>query len=373
VANIRKHPAQKILIMKMKKYLIFGFIILGFSCQNSKNDKKVTETPKSNPEIIEKTKVETEISDEKNIVGQEFFNLILDTISIKPISKEILLDFDWEYKPFDNCNSTLTFNPSGKGDSYNCEMEEWNEIVYKISSDTLLIQEFDIPHVDNPEQKRIKTRDDKYVFNGYALYMIGSIMHNIGGKSWTPKIHDVIEYKKENPPLSIRVNSDLIEPFYRNEFLYPTNPKYKFIETEKYLIDTIILRKIENWNDPGDFHQINITLDNNQQKTETNFNGWVSFGNNYPIAQNLKDQNKIDSDLLLITDFNNNDILIFAFGWVYASEPGLMSVFNANKELPRVIFNDNFEIHEIGNQYLKGEFHETETEIKLKQNRLVIE
>lgn len=367
--------------MKMKKYLIFGFIILGFSCQNSKNDKKVTETPKSNPEIIEKTKVETEISDEKNIVGQEFFNLILDTISIKPISKEILLDFDWEYKPFDNCNSTLTFNPSGKGDSYNCEMEEWNEIVYKISSDTLLIQEFDIPHVDNPEQKRIKTRDDKYVFNGYALYMIGSIMHNIGGKSWTPKIHDVIEYKKENPPLSIRVNSDLIEPFYRNEFLYPTNPKYKFIETEKYLIDingnnlidTIILRKIENWNDPGDFHQINITLDNNQQKTETNFNGWVSFGNNYPIAQNLKDQNKIDSDLLLITDFNNNDILIFAFGWVYASEPGLMSVFNANKELPRVIFNDNFEIHEIGNQYLKGEFHETETEIKLKQNRLVIE
>jgi hypothetical protein len=148
----------------MKKYLVIGFIIFGFSCQNSQTEKKVSEIPNKNPEITEKPKVEPKKPDQENIVGQEFFDLILDTISIKPISKELLLDYEWEYKPFDNCKSILTFNPSGNGDSYNCEMEEWNEIVYKISSDTLLIQEFDIPHVDNPEQKRIKIRDDKYVF-----------------------------------------------------------------------------------------------------------------------------------------------------------------------------------------------------------------
>ena len=367
--------------MNLKKYLIVGLVVLGFSCQNSKTDKKVTETPKPNPVITEKSKVKPETSKKKNAVGQEFFNLILDTISIKPISEDILLDFDWIYKPFDNCVSTMTFNPSGKGDSYNCEMEESYDITYKLNSDTVLVQEFDIPHVDNPEQKRIKTRDDKYVFNGNCLYMIGSTMHNVDGKSWTPKIHNIIEYKKENPHAGIRVNSDLIEPFYRNDYLYPTNSKYKFIETEKYLIDingnelvdTISLRVIENWNDPGDFHQIKITLDNNQHITETNFNGWVRFGNNYPVKQTLKDKNRIESELLLITNFNNNDYLIFAFGWVYASEPGLMSVFNANLENPKVIFNDNFEIHEIGNQFIKGEFHEKETEIKLKKNRLEIE
>lgn len=41
--------------------------------------------------------------------------------------------------------------------------------------------------------------------------------------------------------------------------------------------------------------------------------------------------------------------------------------------MPRVIFNDNVEIHEIGTHYLKRESHEKETEIKLMKNKLVIE
>jgi hypothetical protein len=99
--------------LKMKKYLVIGFIIFGFSCQNSQTEKKVSEIPNKNPEITEKPKVEPKKPDQENIVGQEFFDLILDTISIKPISKELLLDYEWEYKPFDNCKSILTFNPSG--------------------------------------------------------------------------------------------------------------------------------------------------------------------------------------------------------------------------------------------------------------------
>jgi len=171
-------------------------------------------------------------------------------------------------------------------------------------------------------------------------------------------------------------NSDLIKPFFRNDYLYPENSKYNFIQVAKYTIDlndnekldTIILRVIKDWTDPGDFHQMEIILDNNQKSTETCFDGWVK----YSVNSKLIKLNKIKSDFLLVTDFDTDKILIFAFGWVYASTPGLMTVIDANGQTPKVIFNDNFELEKIDNNSFTGQFEYSEKSktIKLIENRL---
>ena len=178
-------------------------------------------------------------------------------------------------------------------------------------------------------------------------------------------------------------NSDLIKPFFRNDYLYPENPEYNFIQVAKYTLDlndnekldTIKLRVIKDWTDPGDFHQMEIVLDNNQKIIVTCFDGWVKFGENYSVNDNLRKLNKINSDLLLVTYFNTDRILIFAFGWVYASTPGLMTVIDANGHTPKVIFNDNFELEKIDNNSFTGKFEYSEKSktIKLIENRLEIQ
>jgi hypothetical protein len=179
------------------------------------------------------------------------------------------------------------------------------------------------------------------------------------------------------------LNSDLIKPFFRNDYLYPENPDYNFVQIAKYTIDlnnnnrldTIVLRKIQDWTDTGDFHQMEITLDNKQKIIETCFDGWVKFGENYSVNDNLRKLNKINSDLLLVTDFDTDRILIFAFGWVYASTPGLMTVIDANGQTPKVIFNDNFGLEKIDNNSFTGQFEYSEKSktIRLLENRLEIQ
>ena len=181
----------------------------------------------------------------------------------------------------------------------------------------------------------------------------------------------------------IITNDDLIKPFFRNDYLYPENPKYKYVEVANYTfdlnkndkLDTLKLRVIKDWTDPGDFHQIEITLDNNQSIIETCFDGWVKFGENYPINENLKKSNKINSDLLLITNLNSDKILIFAFGWVYANTPGLMTIVDANGNAPKIIFNDNFELESIRDNSFTGLFGYSgkNKTIKLVDNKFEIQ
>jgi len=178
----------------------------------------------------------------------------------------------------------------------------------------------------------------------------------------------------------ILLNENLVEPFYRNEHFYPENFEFKFIEVNKYLIDlnnnqkndTIKLRVIKDWNDAGDFHQIEIILDNNEKIVETNFDGWVEFGKNYPVNNNLRKQNKLESNLILVSEFDFERKIILAFGWVYASDPGLLSIFEANGEKPKIIFNKNFEVERIDKDSFTGEYQEKEVTVRLIENKLEI-
>ena len=166
----------------------------------------------------------------------------------------------------------------------------------------------------------------------------------------------------QTAPKGIEVNPELVDAFYRNDYLYPENPEFEFEEVKRYEIDLnnnhspdiIKLKKIKDWNDPGDFHQIELILDNGNSIVETYFGGWVKFGNNYPVNDELRKKNLIDSDLILISEIDKNKKIIMAFGWVYASEPGLLSIFEANGKIPQVLFNRNFEVNKIEKYSISG-------------------
>jgi hypothetical protein len=186
MANIMKTAIQTILVL---------FIFCSCGQQTGQKEQFINSTVNS--------QTDTNQTDSKSIVqpdkkvGEQLFKEILDTIKIEAITNAFLLKNQWAYKPFDNCSSFLKFKANGKGLSYNCEMEEEYEMTYQVIENRVYIAEYDIPHVDNEEQKKIKFRDDIYVYNGHSLIMIGSKMYNIGGLEWTPKIEDVINYDRK--------------------------------------------------------------------------------------------------------------------------------------------------------------------------------
>ncbi|MDF9801422.1 hypothetical protein OKW21_006731 [Catalinimonas alkaloidigena] len=149
------------------------------------NQSESTLTEKVDEQIIEKK------------FGEELFKSILDTVTINGVSVDFLINNQWVYRPFDNCESFLKFQENGKGVSYNCEIEEDYEMTYQIEGNKVFISEYDIPHVDNEENKKIKYRDDTYVYNGQSLIMVDSRMYNINGLDWTPKIKVVIAFERK--------------------------------------------------------------------------------------------------------------------------------------------------------------------------------
>jgi hypothetical protein len=188
----------------MKK-TILTLIALTFlsSCgkQTRQNEQQTTNSEKNQTELVLTKKISI---DEKNTdqepekkVGQELFKAILDTITIETISADLLINNQWIYRPFGNCESYLKFQANGKGISYNCEIEEDYEMTYKIEGNKISIAEYEIPHVDNEDRKKIKYRDDTYIYNGHSLIMVDSRMYNIGEREWTPKIEVVINYDRQ--------------------------------------------------------------------------------------------------------------------------------------------------------------------------------
>ncbi len=108
------------------------------------------------------------------------------------------------------------------------------------------------------------------------------------------------------------------------------------------LEDEIIIEKIKDWNDPGDFHRIRII---NQTKEYEYFNGhgWINISDfELQFEEYLKEDSQVDSKYIIISNASNNDKLLFCFGYVYASQPGLLSIINlSGTNTPELIYNDN--------------------------------
>lgn len=181
-------------IMKIVINTIIALTFL-YSCgQQATQNEQVSITPDKNESTLTK-KVNNKITGKK--VGQELFKSILDTITVKTITTDLLINNQWFYRPFRNCESYLKFQENGKGISFNCEMEVDYEMTYKIEGNKVFIAEYDIPQVDNEEEKKIKIRDDIYIYNGHSLIMVDSKMYNIGGLEWIPEIEFVINYDRK--------------------------------------------------------------------------------------------------------------------------------------------------------------------------------
>ena len=154
----------------------------------------------------------------------------------------------------------------------------------------------------------------------------------------------------------LKIDSSLIREFERNDHFDPDRTDLEFKKVTEYLVDLdannkpdkIELFNIVGWEgDPGDFRQILITLDNGSTWRETNFSGWVKFNANYTINDQVKSQNTLDSNLLLLTEFNGTKLLGM-FGWVYASDPGLLTFVEFSSGKPRILVNKNLDLEVIG-------------------------
>jgi hypothetical protein len=179
--------------MKLSIQTIIALMFLSSCGQRElRNDQDAIVNNKNQSELKSTNTIDDQIKKKK--VGKELFKSILDTVTIKEITVELLINNKWLYNPFENCESYMKFQENGRGISYGCEMEEDYEMLYKIKENRVFVAEYDIPHVDNKERKKIKFRDDIYVYNGHSLILIDSKMYNIGGQEWIPKIDVLINY-----------------------------------------------------------------------------------------------------------------------------------------------------------------------------------
>ena len=127
-------------------------------------------------------------------VGKDLFVAILDTIKPAKITTELLKNNDWVFTPFVNCISYMKFGNSGKGLSYDCEMDIELEMQYEVRDNKILVSEFDIPETDNSTRRKIKISDYTFIYNGFSLILVDAINHDLSGHSDIPPIEVLINY-----------------------------------------------------------------------------------------------------------------------------------------------------------------------------------
>jgi hypothetical protein len=108
--------------------------------------------------------------------------------------------------------------------------------------------------------------------------------------------------------------------------------------------EKIILDKLNDWNDPGDFHRVRIEFKDICYNFY-NSSGWVEVGKSTAdeYIQNFSSISKIKSNYIILSE-NNNNLLLFVFGYVYASSPGLLTIINLSMKEPQLIFNEDCSI-----------------------------
>lgn len=122
-------------------------------------------------------------------------------------------------------------------------------------------------------------------------------------------------------------------------------------------IDTLIIEKISkwtsssnnkvyDWTDPGDFHRIRLSIAGHKTWTLVNVSGWVNKSSLLKNDKSLGDESLFKSDYVLVRKESNNNFLLFAAGYAYASNPGLLTIINIYKgEEPKLVFNENVELY----------------------------
>ncbi|MEL7146068.1 MAG: hypothetical protein AAFO69_06845 [Bacteroidota bacterium] len=116
--------------------------------------------------------------------------------------------------------------------------------------------------------------------------------------------------------------------------------------------DQVILYGIEHWEDPGEFQKIRIEMSGKAPYDLLNYDGWVSFNSNYPVSKKIAKQNELDSQILLVIEVAPGKKVVIVFGWVYASEPGLVTIIDPENQ--SILFNKGWQLLEISDNDSDG-------------------
>lgn len=129
--------------------------------------------------------------------------------------------------------------------------------------------------------------------------------------------------------------------------------EYPFKEVETQIVDLnedgkddkITLFIIENWGDPGNFQKIRVELTGEEPYEFSNYGGWVTFNDNYSISEEIAAINQLESQNILLLNATQNAKLIVLFGWMYASEPGLITIIDPLER--RILFNKQWDLQQV--------------------------
>ena len=173
----------------------------------------------------------------------------------------------------------------------------------------------------------------------YLLLLI--LLNNCSGRTSKTPVTNVLE-----PLADCELIGQQLETERDVEKKYNIKLNFSILETTEYNINgngvkgKIIIEKINDWNDPGDFHRIRIVSDS--CFSFFNVDGWIKARPfMFDYVPNFAKNNKIQSDYIVLSK-NNDDLLLFVFGYVYASQPGLLSIINLSLKEPKLLFNDNY-------------------------------
>jgi len=172
-----------------------------------------------------------------------------------------------------------------------------------------------------------------------------------GGTNKTHENNKEPEIQTVEETTKFEVNPSLVNELFVVENHDHSKYPFKQVETQSIdlnndgQLDKITLYIIDNWGDPGNFQKIEIKLYGEEPSEFLNYGGWVSFNQNYSVTDEIVSQNKLNSENILLIDATSNDKLIVIFGWVYASEPGLVTILNP--VTGKILFNKEWDLRTI--------------------------
>lgn len=113
---------------------------------------------------------------------------------------------------------------------------------------------------------------------------------------------------------------------------------YDFEQTEEINIDlnndriedTIVLQRLKNWPDPGDFHLIEINITNEGTKLFFNLSGWMEK-DKFLYNDNFEKLDIVNSKYIYLIDCGPVGKLLIVKGYAYASVPGLVAIIGVDK------------------------------------------
>ena len=151
--------------------------------------------------------------------------------------------------------------------------------------------------------------------------------------------------------------------------------------------DTIFFERIKEWNDPGDFHNIRLSISNQKDLTLFNASGWIKLvGSKYQNLRKIEGEGLRIENELVFASIAEDEKLIFLFGYVYASEAGVLTILNIkNGYDPKFIFNEKLYFVDVidlnddmkkelivATDYEKTQYRVFELNLWLKENQALV-